>query len=915
MSPPPAVQIKHNGEVVYQNSSVHGVVDKAVILECGPSAPDLYIWSFTKPGTEAIRAVMYNVGKGPKHQKLAEMLGQLTIISNSANLSIENLPLAAHGLFTCQAFYDIEAEARVFYHYVHLTVTVPISKPYLQISDVSPVEGSTMWMHCHVENGTEPIQYKWQHHTNSKDFTTFTQNNSNFISLSNVSRNHTGWYRCVASNVVNNDSSDTFWLDIMFGPDLPQIYVTPSSKTKEGYSVLERETVSLLCEAQSYPASQYTWFYNNSRVHTGPQFTITDILRLHTGDYTCLAQNAYVNSESMKTISLTVYFPPDGFPSCSVEPALNHTSLRLLCSWPGGVPSPSLHWTGDQIHPWKNQSDTEQQTNDLLVPSDSSSFNSSLFTCHGFHPALEQSKQCRKLSYIPPAKPVCFVTNNNKYLMMNCSWDGGDPKALVWWEGPGARSGGEKDISSILVLHYSTVHFGKVYTCHAKHPLLVQTKTCTLTLEAPVLLTQRRVVSVYEGSDVELTCNLRSNYLPVNEITWFNNRGVGVRDTSKYKLLRTAAWTNLTVRDTEETQDSGEYRCSTSNAVGGTEINVTLVVKRYPMPPNATLVRVMYNSQQRNQVELEWQVEKEELGGWTGFILEHRWVSERLQKKEQAKDSVELKEQRSLSSHWESKTLQDPHVRSHTVGKLIPTVTYQFRIKVVNHRTLGHPSAAKTPAEPANNVYPAVIGAAIGGMLLAVILTVLLLMCIIRNHNNNPWLHGMLFGRQQSQSRENINIPEDEVVGESVNEISGSVEMTVCCKPKIVCDFMFQVTACDDSIMGCDLFYRLGFAIRDSTGFERSGCSSWGTVDLDDDVVVWDEIIEDGTDTKAHTPPSQEESRMEREQQPDSPPFPPQPESEPQEGEPKHAESLEAQELQLGTNTTHDVAQQSTSEG
>lgn len=97
--------------------------------------------------------------------------------------------------------------------------------------------------------------------------------------------------------------------------------------------------------------------------------------------------------------------------------------------------------------------------------------------------------------------------------------------------------------------------------------------------EAPVLLTQRRVVSVYEGSDVQLTCNLRANYLPVSEITWFNNQGVDVRETTKYNLLQTSAWANLTVRDTDEIQDSGEYRCTTSNAVGGTEINVTLVIK------------------------------------------------------------------------------------------------------------------------------------------------------------------------------------------------------------------------------------------------------------------------------------------------------------------------------------------------
>lgn len=117
-----AVQIKHNWEVEYRDISVYGVVGKAVILECGSSLPDMYIWSFTKPGTDAIKAVVYNLGKGMRIQKLAEVLGKLTVISNSAAVSIEKLPLAAHGLFTCQAFYDIENDPKVFYYYVHLTV-------------------------------------------------------------------------------------------------------------------------------------------------------------------------------------------------------------------------------------------------------------------------------------------------------------------------------------------------------------------------------------------------------------------------------------------------------------------------------------------------------------------------------------------------------------------------------------------------------------------------------------------------------------------------------------------------------------------------------------------------------------------------------------------------------------------------
>ncbi|XP_041727331.1 uncharacterized protein LOC121557948 [Coregonus clupeaformis] len=50
-------------------------------------------------------------------------------------------------------------------------------------------------------------------------------------------------------------------------------------------------------------------------------------------------------------------------------------------------------------------------------------------------------------------------------------------------------------------------------------------------------------------------------------------------------------------------------------------------------------------------------------------------------------------------------------------------------------------------------------------MLIAAIATVLLFMYIIRNRNNNPRLHDMLFGMQHSRSRENINFPDDEVMG------------------------------------------------------------------------------------------------------------------------------------------------------
>ncbi|MEQ2192544.1 hypothetical protein XENOCAPTIV_013290, partial [Xenoophorus captivus] len=118
----------------------------------------------------------------------------------------------------------------------------------------------------------------------------------------------------------------------------------------------------------------------------------------------------------------------------------------------------------------------------------------------------------------------------------------------------------------------------------------------------------------------------------------------------------------------------------------------------YPMPPNATLIKAMYNSRHRNEVELEWQVDGvEQNGGWTGFHLEHRWVSERPNKRGKSNDSHVRMEERIGTQDWYRTVIQDPDIRSHTVRGLTPTVTYQFRIIPINHRTIGHPSLAKTP--------------------------------------------------------------------------------------------------------------------------------------------------------------------------------------------------------------------------
>lgn len=83
------------------------------------------------------------------------------------------------------------------------------------LSDSSPVEGTSVLMRCIVEKGTEPITYTWEQESQPGFITTVAKENSSVASVTRISRNHTGWFRCMARNEVNQQRSDQIWLNVL----------------------------------------------------------------------------------------------------------------------------------------------------------------------------------------------------------------------------------------------------------------------------------------------------------------------------------------------------------------------------------------------------------------------------------------------------------------------------------------------------------------------------------------------------------------------------------------------------------------------------------------------------------------------------------------------------------------------------
>lgn len=116
------LEISDPEEVEYIRSNATATVGGSVTLDCGSVIPTIYIWGFTKPGTDNNVAVAHNYGQGPKVQSQSGNMGSVKLQDNSPALVIEELQKDAAGMYTCQAMYDTDEGARITFYFTRLEV-------------------------------------------------------------------------------------------------------------------------------------------------------------------------------------------------------------------------------------------------------------------------------------------------------------------------------------------------------------------------------------------------------------------------------------------------------------------------------------------------------------------------------------------------------------------------------------------------------------------------------------------------------------------------------------------------------------------------------------------------------------------------------------------------------------------------
>ncbi|XP_040182290.1 V-set and immunoglobulin domain-containing protein 10-like 2 [Rana temporaria] len=714
--------------------TLYGVLDQSVELRCLEiNSSVTFIWSFITLGTNRSVPIAW----GDLISEDAAQLGVVSLIDST--LVIDKLTLQAEGQFTC-----VVKKGVLLAVYIDLVVLVPVVTPTFTIDKEKPIEGTEVHMACTVEVGTRPVTYIWQRHTVFEGTSKVQEGTDNMFVLSPVTRAHTGWYTCTVRNVVSEKTSGRLSLDVVYGPDEPTITIEPYAISENGFAANEMEKVILNCTASSNPPCEYIWFYNNSQLDTGQMYIFPRIIRTQTGLYTCLAKNLHLDTRTQLTIRLTVYYLPEGQPSCTALPHNRFQNVALWCSWPGGLPLAQLYWMKQS----EEDSIIVSKSNATLIKSGADMKNRTTFYCSIFHPSLKKNITCSTTVVMPSGGPNCsaVATKLNEFIMLTCEWTGGLPRITLMWNY--GIVGDIKESSNIYVFKPDRTYNGKLFICAALHPMIREQTECHIQLEAPVLDSPSMANSILEGNSAYMICNLKSA-TPSSEITWYdNNNQEIISDSQKYGIFKEDNMSNLTVREPEWGMDSGLYRCMASNAVGNTSLLIRLDVNKYPTPPNVSISKLLY-SRQRTEVDVEWMTQG--AGDLTGFMVQ-RQASIR---STSPRRSVQ-------TAPWDIVANDiEPEIRGHKLAGLDPSILYAFRILAVNHKTTGFPSEVKTPADPPNNIYPVAIGAGFAGMLVAVVVSLLVFQYIARNRQNHPRLHDWFFRASAADARENIRHPED----------------------------------------------------------------------------------------------------------------------------------------------------------
>ncbi|XP_026121298.1 B-cell receptor CD22-like [Carassius auratus] len=158
-------------------------------------------------------------------------------------------------------------------------------------------------------------------------------------SISTISSNHSGEYKCKSNNEHGEKYSDIVTLNVMYPPRNVSVSINPSGVIVEG------DSVTLSCSSDSNPPAEISWLKGRTFVGSGRIYRISNISSDHSGEYKCKSSNEHGEKYS-DAVTLNVMYAPRNvsvFINGSGE-IVEGDSVTLICSSDSNPPALNFSW-------------------------------------------------------------------------------------------------------------------------------------------------------------------------------------------------------------------------------------------------------------------------------------------------------------------------------------------------------------------------------------------------------------------------------------------------------------------------------------------------------------------------------------------------------------------------------------------
>ncbi|XP_061490015.1 hemicentin-1 isoform X5 [Rhineura floridana] len=530
---------------------------------------------------------------------LADSTGRVRILSGGRQLQISIADKSDTASYMCMAS-NIAGIAKKEYNLI-VYVRPTILDNESQELDVTTTRGNNISLECKAEGIPVPA-VTWM-----KDGRPLVNgrgveilNEGRLLQLRNTQVSDTGRYVCIAVNVAGL-TDKKYDLSIHVPPSIAGDLTVP-----ENISVVEKNPVTLVCEASAIPQPSITWLKygqpvslsNSVRIMSGGRMLrFMQVNEEDAGRYTCVVAN--IAGEERKNFDLSVLVPPGIVGENKLEDVKvkERQSVMLTCEVTGS-PIPEITWLKDG-QPFLQDDDHQLMSNGrFLQVTNTQVADTGRYTCIASNTAGDKSKSFSVNVLVSPSivgadndggtEEVTVILNNPTSLVCEAY---SYPPATITWLKDGAPIESNRNIRilpggrTLQILNAQKDNTGR-YTCIATNEAGETLKHYEVKVYIPPTINRGdlsgvglspKEVKIRVNNSLTLECEAHA--IPAAGIRWYKD---GQPITSDDHITIRASGRILQIKATQ-ISDTGRYSCVASNIAGEDELEFDVNIQ---VPPN-----------------------------------------------------------------------------------------------------------------------------------------------------------------------------------------------------------------------------------------------------------------------------------------------------------------------------------------